>query len=599
MQRSPERQLTLRVQLAVLTCVLLIIVASRVVRLNTLEMDADEVWSVWQTFGSPTQIIQWTPYDWPPLFYLTVGGWQTLTGIHPFTLRLFPLFVFLIALALLYRIARRVYGDTTALIAVTACAAMGYAINISLMLRGYILIFMLALLALWLALRYFNRPTLVRALWLAACLTVMFYVHITSLLAMALIGGYTLILFGRRIWRWWLPGVIFAALAIPELVTKVSVAGVYANEGTPIVQAWLASGGQVFFQVFGDLLHDFAGYSPELWVALIAIATALVLDKYRLQRRVLTLLLWMLVPMLLIFGGLFGAFTARHLAWVMPGFAVWLGWGFSRLPRAGIVGLLGVLIVMMFGPAPIAERYKKVDAPLVVTFSWLAQHMEADDVLVIDPNIKTVTAEEWNYFTSVYFPAGLQFVTDPAAYRRVWYIAIDGQQNARTYTAVQHDRAPTLTMGPPTFLVRLYEAAPDTTGIPFANGLRFHGAQRIADRRSSLQPGDTLHVRLWWSIDRAIDLDYSEGTYLVGSKGFLAQFDGPPQINDAPRETSRWITGRYYIEERELTLPNTLAPGDYPVDLAIYHYSDQKRIAAPGETPDGLLPLLTIRVSTP
>src|SRR5207237_8810688 len=62
--------------LALLTCVLLLVAASRIARLNTLEMDQDEIWTVWQTLGSPTQIISWTPYDWSPLSYLIFGAWQ-------------------------------------------------------------------------------------------------------------------------------------------------------------------------------------------------------------------------------------------------------------------------------------------------------------------------------------------------------------------------------------------------------------------------------------------------------------------------------------------------------------------------------------------
>src|SRR4051794_24103437 len=109
-------------RLFLLTILFLIVFASRVVRLNMLEMDRDEVWSVWQTFGTPQQIIQWTPYDWPPLFYLTVGSWRGLMGDHPFTLRLLTVYTFLIGIAVLYRVAKRLCDDTTALIAAVACS---------------------------------------------------------------------------------------------------------------------------------------------------------------------------------------------------------------------------------------------------------------------------------------------------------------------------------------------------------------------------------------------------------------------------------------------------------------------------------------------
>src|SRR5690606_4825880 len=51
-------------RLVMLVVALLLIAAARTMRLTTFEMHHDEVWSVWQTFGTPAQIIDWTPFDW-------------------------------------------------------------------------------------------------------------------------------------------------------------------------------------------------------------------------------------------------------------------------------------------------------------------------------------------------------------------------------------------------------------------------------------------------------------------------------------------------------------------------------------------------------
>src|SRR5258708_5075673 len=88
-----------RLFLAAFVILCLLIVFSRICRLSTLEMDPDEIWSVWQTFGTPAQIIAWTPYDWPPLSYLLIGAWRSVAGINPFAIRLFALWVFLPGMA--------------------------------------------------------------------------------------------------------------------------------------------------------------------------------------------------------------------------------------------------------------------------------------------------------------------------------------------------------------------------------------------------------------------------------------------------------------------------------------------------------------------
>src|SRR5258708_35202046 len=89
----------MRLFLAAFVILCLLIVFSRICRLSTLEMDPDEIWSVWQTFGTPAQIIAWTPYDWPPLSYLLIGAWRSVAGINPFAIRLFALWVFLPGMA--------------------------------------------------------------------------------------------------------------------------------------------------------------------------------------------------------------------------------------------------------------------------------------------------------------------------------------------------------------------------------------------------------------------------------------------------------------------------------------------------------------------
>src|SRR5690349_14394938 len=99
-----------RQRILILVAVLLIIFASRITRLPTLDMEKDEVWSVWQTFGTPQQIVSWTPYDWLPTYYFAVGIWQNLTGINPLTLRLLSVFTFLIGVALLYRVTADKFG---------------------------------------------------------------------------------------------------------------------------------------------------------------------------------------------------------------------------------------------------------------------------------------------------------------------------------------------------------------------------------------------------------------------------------------------------------------------------------------------------------
>src|SRR5258708_1055178 len=313
--------------LALLTCVLLLIAASRIVRLNTLEMDQDEVWTAWQTLGSPSQIISWTPYDWSPPSYLIFGVWNWLTGVDPFTIRLLPVFVFLISMALLYRIVRRLFDERSALLSVTACAALGYAIHISTVVRGYNFLFALVLLAWWLAIRYFTRPSIKRAILLGLVMAAIFYIHVSGIFAIAMIGVYTLVMYRRAVWRWWLPGIIAGPLAAPEVLSKFSIATERAGTALPLLSGWFSS--KFLFQRLFDILNDFAGYSFCMWCALVIVALAMIVGKYHFQRRVIALVLWMLAPLaFMIVSVLVGSFQVRQFAWALPGFAICVGCGF-------------------------------------------------------------------------------------------------------------------------------------------------------------------------------------------------------------------------------------------------------------------------------
>ncbi len=584
-------------QLFALISLLLVIFASRVIRLSTLEMDPDEVWSVWQTFGSPSQIIKWTPYDWTPLYYLIVGAWRWLTGLNPFVLRLLSLYTFLIAMALLYRLARRFYGPTAALIAVAACAALGFAINISLMLRAYGMLFCAAILAWWLAIRYFHRPTVMRGVILGVVSALLFYLHFTGIFAVGMVGLYTLVIYRRKVWRWWLPALVMAILILPEVIGKLGAAGGKADVNGAIMAQWLAGGATILLAMMRQLIIDYAGYNFILWAVLMVIAAFLIFDQYRASRRSLALALWVVAPAFLFVMGYFGGYTNRHTTWLMAAFAIWIGAGLKFLPRAAILGVLAMFVVIMFTPVPF-ERYKTVNAPLVTTFEWLAPQVESDDVMIIDPDYTEIAPEEWDYFTRAYFPNGLDYVNTPGEDRRVWYIYGHDKPDKTMLDQIAQNRVSLAKYGTQALTVELYEAPPDITGVAYPNGLRFHGAEALDANDSPIpvwREGQSFKMRMWWSTDKALTGDLSVGTYVFNGANKLAEFDGPPQLIDGPQQTSQWQPGQLYVEERTMNLQYPIDMADYTVQMTVYQSWDGTRFNPPGHT-DALLPILQFHI---
>jgi Dolichyl-phosphate-mannose-protein mannosyltransferase len=588
----------------VIIAALLLIAASRFTRLDDLAMNPDEIWSAWQTLGTPTQILQWTPYDWPPLYYLTLGAWRELTSDYPTTLRVFSALAFMIGAACTYRLMRQLYGESAGILSMLAYVALGYNILLSIEVRGYALLLGLMPLALWLTIRYFDFPGWRRAFLLGITLAAMVYTSMTSVGAVAMLGIYTLVVYRRAIWRWWLPAITAAILALPEIIVKASIA---VNR----VKATGTLTPLPFFQALGDLFYRYTGNAVLIWALIFIVAIILIVYRRGLRdSRVIALALWVIaMPVLLyILNPILGFFSARYAWWVMIGIALWAGLGLSYLPKIGTFGAGVLLIGLAFYPLPTTGEYNiwATRSPLAENFEWLRDHLHGGDIILADPANECGSPDEWDYYLRAYFPNSLQFVDHPQGYRRLWYVLFDGRQNSAIQQALDVTHIPGAFVGPPRCLFRLYEAPPNENGIAFENGMRFHGADVMVNGIPWSGPivrheGETARLRLWWSADHPIDRDYSVGLYLLREDGnrILAQNDSAPQLifpQNAPQATSQWSPGGYYVEERDLALPYPTRDGQYELDLAVYYWEDQARIPAPGVNTENLVFLKRLTV---
>lgn len=431
-----------------------------------------------------------------------------------------------------------------------------------------------------------------RALLLALSMAVMMYTTFASAASIGLLGFYTLIIYRwRAMWRWWLPAVMAVVLFIPELWARMNLTVGWVSATHDEDLGSLPDRLLTFFQ-------NYLGYHIYVWLALFLVATGLIVVFHQRHQRgqVAATAMWVvLFPVLMYYlNPLIGLFYFdRHGLWIVVGLGLWIGWGISYLPDLLLLPVVLLLVSFTFTRDHI-DRYdnQRVTRPMKTNFIWLEDFIRPGDVFVIDPSLD-VGLEEWDYYLRAYFPQGVRVVAEPDDARRVWYATVDWLRDADLDAAVTQGRQPGVWVGPPELLFRLYEAPPDPAGVLFENGLRFLGADVMNDTGPDFGPlvrreGQSVRLRLWWSVDTLMEFDYSIGVYLLDLQQnlLLASHDGPPNAADAPQETSRWGVDRFYLEDREIVLPNPTQTGEYHLCLAVYQWWDNARIPARGATDD-------------
>jgi hypothetical protein len=577
----------------------LVIAATRIGRLSSLSMGVDEVWAIWQTFGTPAQVVSWTPVDWTPTYFLLLWVWQHLAGIHPLVLHYLSLLIYLLGCAFTYRMMRCLTGGGAGLIGLAVYTALSYSIYISTEVRGYALVVALLPFALWMLTRYFRRPTARNAIPLALALAGMFSMHLSSIIAFLLLGVYSLLVYRRQIWRWWLPGLIAAVLASPFIISKLTLMMNHENAVPNLVRKSVP-------ETLGNVLLYFGDF-PAIWLVLFIVAAFLLIKHRPWHIQPLTMLAALVTA---------GVFTywimaldnIRYFWWTLIGYTFFIGWGLSYLWKPAKLGILVLLIVLMFIPVPIDQyqRYQATDTALIDNFKLLSKNIRWGDVVLVDPSAQ-ISREGLDYATRVFFPNGLRYVENPEGYRRVWYLTHVTHENPQILPLIAKGRIAREFVGPPTALLRLYEAPPDLTGVLFKNGMRFLGSDVIGDDDLEetgpfvLHEGETIKLRLWWAVDRdlAVKGDYFVDVYIFDSSGStVAESSSVPKVIDQPDRTSQWTSFAYFLDNRALTLPFPTHDGLYRILVGVHDPQTLERTPVSGENSDNLLPVLTFVVKS-
>ena len=596
-----------------LALLLLTVVAARLLYIAEVNIHLDELWSIWQGFGSLGDVIRWTPHDWPPLYFIILDLWVAIVGHEPMALRYLSVLCFLIGSTFLYRVLKLEANPSAAVFAVLIFGGIAFVKFLSTELRGYSIMLMTLPMVWFFASCLYRRPRWWNIWGFAFTAATAIYSTYVTVLPILLFIGYAIWMQPRRSWRTLRPlcyaGLATALLILPLIIFILPL--VFSRtSGIERIRP------QHFFKHLLDIFELWFGPGFGLMCILGGFGLGAMLWRRKLNRLDQFALFWgvLSLPLMYFLNFLLGFFAQKYMSWILIGIAVFLGVMISKLPK--MVQAIPVLCccLLLTQSFPWLEEYSKWLAfRLDEDLNWLKGEIHAGDVVLFARDHECYSIrQEFDLTMNLYlhFPQGLSIVDTPTGYSRVWFVTADDSPNSTHWETLRRDYVERRFVGPPGCLFRLYEGPPDREGILFANGLRFHGAQFLQESEPlppgfspQLHEGEAFQVRFWWMVDEPLPQDYSVGAFLFDEEGRVIQeVHGPPDPTypgDAPWETSRWQAGQIYYEDREFEAPYPLARQRLELRLAVYYWEEPaQRFAAPGTDALGMLPVLKIVIDS-
>ncbi len=596
-----------------LALLLLTIAAARILRLEDVQPHPDEIWSIWQGFGSLTDIIRWSPYDWPPLYFVCLSFWVKLVGLQPIALRMLSVFCFMIGVSSFYQILKKHVSIQASTIALLLYGGMAYTVYLSIEIRGYAFMLGLIPLAWWFAQRTLTKPTWYLYIAFSVLISASIYSTYISMFPVIFIYSYIIIHSNKGsrkvIYCWIATFVIFLLMILPLVIHIFSLIFIRMDVTSRIQLP------PIHEAIVEWYIHSFSIGSGIVLIFVLLGLLAL-LQSRRITRIQFLLFFWGVFFLFLqyTFNRFLGFFGVKYSSWLFLCIAAFVAVTVDLYPRILRIFLIGFASFIFLLPFPISRYFVVSDVfelghHLSLIFTHLSSEVRAKDrILFAEDEECRIYSGSWNFPLALHFPNGLNITHATDDHPRIWFVTADGSPDSPHWETLRRDYVERHFVGPPGCLFRLYERPPDAEGVLFSNGMRFHGAQFLQDGEAlppgfipQLHEGEGFQVRLWWKVEEPMPQDYSVGTFLFDAEGrVIEEVHGPPDPSypeGAPWETSRWQVGQLYYEDRQFELPYPLERQLLDLRLAVYYWENpSQRFTAEGVDAIGMLPILSLNV---
>ena len=543
----------------------------------------------------------------PPGWFSSFWAWRQVAGDSEFVARVYTALTSMLTLAIVYQIGRRWFGAARyGWFAIVLLGVNAFFFVHALEIRPYGHIMLVAAVSMWAFQRWLTRRTWHSAVYYALTLPAMLYIHYFLFVLILVQVAYFLVFqrltrqllrqaagivtLAGLLWLPWFPAAVYQILHLRASDTSGgNERGIIGSGATTIPTTWgavenlaqLASNGLVWLYLALLLAGGYfwwrsANYRLALVWALLAPAVSLLLNF------------------------VLAVYLPRYVVYMVIGLALVIAAGLGRLHHyVRVPALVGVAALSLwFLPSQLPHDR----IPYRDLFRQVSAEAKADDVIFFDTGglgrDGLVRAQIRRYMDPALFGRRVSSLEEAAQHRRVWYVT-----HQEWFTDMTRERFAQLEQTHPLqevigrcdrdwcYLLQLMEAPPNDKPVLFGDALAFMGVD--VDEVSA----GAIDVRLWWTVETPVSLDYSIGLHLLNENGELvAQHDGAPidQYSGEPVQTSTFEPGKIVIDARKVALPAGLPPGVYDLTLIAYQSWDQVPLLLPGGEERLLLETITV-----
>lgn len=398
-----------------LCAIVLIGFALRLFALDTRPLWYDEAFSVLLAEQNLSSIIHGTAADvQPPLYYFLLHFWQ-IFGEQPFTLRFLSVALSMIALALVYFVARRLFSRHTAEFALFFSGIASFQIYHAQELRMYSLLTVGLLLYLY-GVSQITQPRL--RYWMLAVLGALIALYAQTLAVFTLLAANVYFLFQRdgRAQLKLLGAQLVALIAfvpwllyLPSQIENIQRAYWTQPPGIADILQML-----MVFTTYLPLPPMGLASALFLTLAIFALATFELVRAFRrgVPPAFGLVLAFALVPPVLMFTLSYlvrPIFVPRGVIVSSLAYYILLAYLVARVPRAGKIAIVGIagIIALTLLPFYYAAFGEWRRAPFAETNQFLRAHAQADDLILHDNKL--------SFFPMHFYDRALpqQFLADP------------------------------------------------------------------------------------------------------------------------------------------------------------------------------------------